>query len=94
MENIDKKSAIKALVEKGKAVGKLTTQEIDNAMIELDIDIEELDKLYELIEANNIELIDDLDDMAQDAISWYAKELNLTIINKIENNQLKPFKIL
>ena len=54
MENIDKKSAIKALVEKGKAVGKLTTQEIDNAMLELDIDIEELDKLYELIEANNI----------------------------------------
>ena len=33
-------------------------------------------------------------DMAKDAISWYAKELNLTIINKIENNQLKPFKIL
>ncbi len=69
MENIDKKSAIKALVEKGKAVGKLTTQEIDNAMLELDIDIEELDKLYELIESNNIELIDDLDDMAQDAIT-------------------------
>ncbi len=69
MENVDKKSAIKALVEKGKAVGKLTTQEIDNAMLELDIDIEELDKLYELIEANNIELIDDLDDMAQDAIT-------------------------
>lgn len=35
-----------------------------------------------------------LPDMVQDAISWYAKELNLTIINKIENNQLKPFKIL
>ena len=33
-------------------------------------------------------------DMVQDAISWYAKELNLTIINKIENNQLKPFKIV
>lgn len=33
-------------------------------------------------------------DMVQDAISWYARELNLTIINKIENNQLKPFKIL
>lgn len=32
--------------------------------------------------------------MVQDAISWYAKELNLTIINKIENNQLKPFKIV
>ena len=35
-----------------------------------------------------------LPDMVQNAISWYAKELNLTIINKIENNQLKPFKIL
>ena len=35
-----------------------------------------------------------LSDMVQYAISLYAKELNLTIINKIENNQLIPFKIL
>ena len=69
METIDKKSALKSLVEKGKAVGKLTTQEIDNAILELDIEMEELDKLYELIEANNIELIDDLGDMAHDAIT-------------------------
>lgn len=33
-------------------------------------------------------------DMVKNAISWYAKELNLTIINKIENDQLKPFKIV
>ena len=69
METVDKKTAIKALIEKGKAVGKLTTQEIDNAIVELDIEMEELDKLYELIEANNIELIDDLGDMARDAIT-------------------------
>lgn len=69
METIDKKGAIRALIEKGKAVGKLTTQEIDNAIVELDIEMEELDKLYELIEANNIELIDDLGDMARDAIT-------------------------
>ncbi len=69
METIDKKTAIKALIEKGKAVGKLTTQEIDNAIVELDIEMEELDKLYELIEVNNIELIDDLGDMARDAIT-------------------------
>ena len=48
---------------------ELTTQEIDNAIIELDIEMEELDKLYEMIEANNIELIDDLGDMARDAIT-------------------------
>ncbi len=69
MENLDKKAAIKALIEKGKATGKLTTQEIDNAILELDIEMEELDKIYEFIEANNIELIDDLGDMAQDAIT-------------------------
>ncbi len=69
MENIDKKVALKMLVEKGKAVGKLTTQEIDNAILELDIDMDELEKLYEMIEANNIELIDDLGDMARDAIT-------------------------
>lgn len=69
MENIDKKNSIKALIEKGKTTGKLTTQEIDNAILELDIEMEELDKLYELIETNNIELIDDLGDMAHDAIT-------------------------
>lgn len=69
MENFDKKGAIKALIEKGKAIGKLTTQEIDNAIIELEIEMDELDKLYELIESNNIELIDDLGDMARDAIT-------------------------
>ena len=69
METIDKKVAVKALIEKGKAVGKLTTQEIDNAIVELDIEMDELDKLYELIETNNIELIDDLGDMARDAIT-------------------------
>ncbi|MCR4594052.1 MAG: RNA polymerase sigma factor RpoD [Clostridiales bacterium] len=65
----EKKNAIKSLVEKGKATGKLTTQEIDNAIIELDIEIEELDKLYEQIDQNNIEIIDDLGDMARDAIT-------------------------
>ena len=69
MEGTEKKTPFKTLVEKGKAAGKLTTQEIDNAIIELDIEMEELDKLYEMIEANNIELIDDLGDMARDAIT-------------------------
>lgn len=69
MENLDKKTAIRALVEKGKTVGKLTTQEIDTAIIELDIEMDELDKLYEIIEQHNIEIIDDLGDMAREAIT-------------------------
>ncbi len=64
MEGTEKKTPFKALVEKGKAAGKLTTQEIDSAIIEMDLDIEELDKLYETLESNNIEIIDDLSSAA------------------------------
>ena len=57
METVDKKTSIKALIEKGKANnGKLTTQDIDTAILEMDFDIEELDKLYETIENQNIEI--------------------------------------
>ena len=59
MEGTEKKTPFKALVEKGKATGKLTTQDIDAAMIEMNLDVEELDKLYETLEANNIEVVDD-----------------------------------
>ncbi|MBQ2974119.1 MAG: sigma-70 family RNA polymerase sigma factor, partial [Clostridia bacterium] len=64
MEGNEKKTPFKALVEKGKATGKLTTQDIDAAIIEMDLDIEELDKLYETLESNNIEIVDDLSNAA------------------------------
>ncbi len=60
MEGTEKKTPFKALVEKGKAAGKLTTQDIDTAIIEMDLELEELDKLYETLEANGIEVVDDL----------------------------------
>ena len=62
MENTDKKTSVSALLEKGKATGKLTTQEIDTVILEMDFDIDELDKLYETIEQQNIEIIDDMSD--------------------------------
>ena len=64
MEVKELKAPFKTLVEKGKASGKLTTQEIDTVIIEMDLDIEELDKLYETLEANNIEIVDDLSSAA------------------------------
>lgn len=57
----EKKNPIAELVERGKATGKVTTQEIDAAMIESDLDMEELEKVYETLESNNIEIIDDFD---------------------------------
>ena len=72
MEGTEKKTPFKALVEKGKATGKLTTQDIDAAMIEMNLDVEELDKLYETLEANNIEGVDDI---SSDAIENFDVDI-------------------
>lgn len=70
MENSEKKSPVMALLERGKAAGKLTTQEIDAAILEMDFDMDELDKLYENIEAQNIEIIDDMNDSVLDELNF------------------------
>ena len=49
MENTEKKNVFARLIEKGKQAGKLTTQEIDSAILDIDFDIEELDKFYEQV---------------------------------------------
>ena len=59
MSNTEKKSAVTELMEQGKAKGKLTTQEITDALEELDFDVEQMDKLYDSLESLNIEIIDD-----------------------------------
>ena len=55
----DKKSVIKDLLEAGKAKGKLSTKEINDALEELDFDVEQVDKLYDTLEAYNIEIVED-----------------------------------
>ncbi len=57
----DKKMQIRDLIEMGRAKGKLTTQEIMDAMEDFDFDPDQVDKLYETLESNNIEIIDDLE---------------------------------
>ena len=70
MEGWEKRPQIKALIEKGKATGKLATHDIDNAILEMDgFDVDDIEKLYELIESNNIEIIDDIGDEMLDALS-------------------------
>ncbi|MEG1017070.1 MAG: RNA polymerase sigma factor region1.1 domain-containing protein, partial [Oscillospiraceae bacterium] len=46
----DKKMLIKDLIEQGKRKGKLTTQEINDVLEELDFDVEQVDKLYDTLE--------------------------------------------
>ncbi|MBR2413946.1 MAG: RNA polymerase sigma factor RpoD [Clostridia bacterium] len=70
MEHTEKPNSLAALIERGKAAGKLSTKDIDMLLLENDIDIEELDKIYELIEQNNIELIDEMSDLAAEALNF------------------------
>ena len=66
----DKKTAaFKKLVERGKAAGHLTAQEIDNLIVELDLDVDELEKLNDMIDSANINIIDDFSSEALDGIT-------------------------
>ena len=85
----EKKSSLKILLEKGKVSGKLTAQEIDNALMDLDLSIEELESFYETIENQNIEVIDDISDAVFDAINFdddIQKNTDLGIIGSDPKN--------
>ena len=66
----DKKIQISDLVEMGRAKGKLTTQEILDALEDLEFDPDQMDKLYESLESLNIEIVDDFEASAFDAIDF------------------------
>ncbi|MBR5088757.1 MAG: RNA polymerase sigma factor RpoD [Ruminiclostridium sp.] len=55
----EKKSPISELIEHGKQSGKLTSQEINDVLESCDFDAEQIDKLYNDVEENNIAIIDD-----------------------------------
>ncbi len=69
MENTEKKAMVKALIDKGIATGKLNSTDIDTVLVEADIDIEEIEKLYSTLESHGIEIVDDLGDDMLDSIS-------------------------
>ncbi len=56
-----KKNTIDSLLERGQANGKLTTKEITDALEELDFDVDQINSFYDSCEANNIEIVEDLD---------------------------------
>ena len=78
----DKKVQVSDLVEMGRAKGKLTTQEIMDALEDLDFDPEQMDKLYETLESQNIESVDDFADTAFDDIEF--------VLEAPENDEAEP----
>ncbi len=71
-----KKLLIKDLIEQGKSKGKLTTQEINDVLEELDFDVEQVDKLYDTLEGHNIEIVEDLESGDLDVDTSYIPEMD------------------
>ena len=69
-ENTDteKKFEVRELVEKGKAKGSLSNSEIMEALEDVDYDLEQIEKLYETLENNGIEVTGYLDTPEFEAI--------------------------
>lgn len=62
--NIEKKQFFKDLCELGKAKGSLSNREIMDAIDEITLEAEQMEKLYDLLEEQGIEIIeDDIDDI-------------------------------
>ncbi len=84
MEGWEKKPQIKSLLDKGKVSGKLATHDIDNAILEIEgFDVDDIEKLYELIETSGIEIIDEIGDEMLDALSF---DIESTKANEDDNS--------
>ena len=70
----EKKTTLSELIENGKAKGKLTTKEITDFIEEMDFEVEQVDKLYDILESNNNNTRAILDFLTQDKISTLQAE--------------------
>ena len=81
----DKATVVADLVELGRSKGKLTAQEIMDAMEMFDFDPEQMDKLYEQLEAHNVEVVDDFADVVLEDL-----DLNLETPEPEEHEEPAP----
>ncbi|MDR3552085.1 MAG: RNA polymerase sigma factor RpoD [Clostridia bacterium] len=58
----EKKMSIRDLIELGKNKGRLTETEITEALDEIDFDPEQMEKLYDTLESQNVEIVEDLEE--------------------------------
>ncbi|MCY1714193.1 RNA polymerase sigma factor RpoD [Caproiciproducens galactitolivorans] len=69
----DKKTAIRELIEQGKSKGQLSTKEILDTIGELDFEPEQIEKFYDTLEAQGVEIIEDFADTSLDDIDFNSQ---------------------
>lgn len=69
----DKKTVIRELIEQGKSKGQLSTKEILDAIGELDFEPEQIEKFYDTLEAQGVEIIEDFTDEPLEDLDFSAQ---------------------
>ena len=64
-ETANKKLVVKDLIEKGKQKGMLTEREIEEALSELELDVEQIEKIHDNFEALGIDVVGDIEQEIQ-----------------------------
>lgn len=59
----DKRTILRELTELGKSKGQLTNKEILDAIGEMDIDAEQMERFYDSLETNGIEIVETMDEI-------------------------------
>lgn len=62
----EKNTVLKELTELGKAKGRLSNKDILDAIGEIDIDAEQMEKFYDSLETNGIEIVENLEELILD----------------------------
>ena len=78
----DKRTVLKDLMEMGKSKGQLSNKEILDAIGEMDIDPEQLEKFYDTLEQNGVEVVENLDDIILDDVEL----TNITNVGEINED--------
>lgn len=76
--NESKKAIIKELIEKGKAKGVLTYKEIMDALEEVDLEPEQIEKIYDTLENMGIDVIGDIEPEIDD-LQMTEEDLDITV---------------
>ncbi|MBQ4110932.1 MAG: RNA polymerase sigma factor RpoD [Clostridia bacterium] len=78
-ETISKRAAIKGLLETAKKNGKITLEELNDRLSEVDISVDDIEKIYERLEKMGIEIIGSDDDSSH--LEYHENEIE-EIISK------------
>lgn len=76
--NANRKTILKELVEKGKSKGMLTYKEIMDAFEEIELEPEQIEKIYETVENMGIDVVGDIDEEIK-GMQLSEEELDLTL---------------